>query len=159
MPEVLSVIVRTVWTSLPNSHAGAGGAQPTRDGSGSPAGSIVHDFATLRDALADPQRFLATAFRTRQCLLVLDHCDNVIAGRGDSGIGGFKYMLGQLLDDTKYLRILITASEHLRGVPGFGESVHKLSPLHVDDAAQLYARLCRHMGAGHPVRGSAGVPA
>ena len=89
--QVQSVMVRALWTSIPE-HTLHTSAASTPSSTHPAPGA----FATIRDALADPQAYLVSCLRSRHMLLVLDHCDGVV-----SGDPGFRYFLGQLLDDVR----------------------------------------------------------
>lgn len=101
-------------------------------------GTIVSDpYASF-----EAQSQLFRQLQRRRALLILDHCDEAMEDHG------LKYFLGQLLDDTKAVKIVVTCRRPLGGVPGFGEAVHPIQPLAIRDAAHLLGRLCRHMGGG-----------
>ena len=84
------------------------------------------------------RRRLIQCLRHRRCLLVWDNCDGVLEDPL------FKFTVGELLDQTKGVRLLITSTSPVGGVPGFGENLLQLGPLNVRDSARLLTRLCQH---------------
>jgi len=84
------------------------------------------------DASADLFRFM----RLKQCVLVLDHCDDVLESPS------FRHWLGRLLDQTRHAKIVVTARQPIGSPPGFTEDVVSLQPLRRNDAARLLLKLC-----------------
>eukprot|EP00753_Platysulcus_tardus_P003470 PLAT12458.18.p1 GENE.PLAT12458.18~~PLAT12458.18.p1 ORF type:complete len:1521 (+),score=744.58 PLAT12458.18:631-4563(+) len=79
--------------------------------------------------------------KEQKCLLVWDYCNDV---KRDNG---FRVFLGQLLDQTKGVKVLTTSNDPIGGVPGFGENIHRVKGLALEDGARLFLKLCPfHVG-------------
>lgn len=91
----------------------------------------------LGNTLAREDEILKLLSR-RRVLIVLDHCDAV-----QSDVA-FRNFVGQLLDQTKAVKILLTSRRTIMGLPGFPSQAHALRPMKWLEAARLFLRLSPH---------------
>eukprot|EP00936_MAST-01D_sp_MAST-1D-sp1_P000986 g986.t1 len=129
MPEAT---VQASATARASNSAGAG------TGRAAEAGKQRSDVLPSDSADDVARRRLIQCLRHRRCLLVWDNCDGVLQDPL------YKFTVGELLDQTKGVRLLITSTSPVGGVPGFGENLLQLGPLNVRDSARLLTRLCQH---------------
>ena len=78
---------------------------------------------------------LFDALKTKRCVVVLDHCDDVMH------CVDFRNTLGRLLDHTRNLKLILTARVAVGSLPGFTEDTINLRRLLPGDAMNLLLKL------------------
>jgi hypothetical protein len=79
---------------------------------------------------------LFDALKTKRCVVVLDHCDDVMK------CVDFRNCLGRLLDHTRNLKLVLTTRRPVGSLPGFTEDDINLRRLLPGDAMNLLLKLC-----------------